>query len=165
MSVSVDDGGKSGRKSVDVELNIVPFIDMMSCMVAFLLISAVWTNHAQIDIKPKGMRSQNNQQQDQPPPVNCSVLITPDTIWIGLTTGDRRQVRKVGEDYDWTQFETSIAEIKGTPLFAQRTDIEVGAEDRIPYQAIVSAMDSAIAKGFVQVGYMDPGMMSVKFKQ
>ena len=40
MSVSVDDGGKGGKKSVNADLNLVPYIDLLTCMVAFLLITA-----------------------------------------------------------------------------------------------------------------------------
>ena len=48
-----DSGG--GSKKVDVHLNIIPFIDLMTVLTAFLLVTAVWTNLAQISIKPKGI--------------------------------------------------------------------------------------------------------------
>ena len=41
--------GTGDKKSVNVELNIVPFIDLMSCLTAFLLVTAVWVNIAQIN--------------------------------------------------------------------------------------------------------------------
>jgi biopolymer transport protein TolR len=164
MGVSIDTGGGGGRKSVDVEINLVPFIDMMSCLVAFLLITAVWTNLAQIDLKPKGVGRDTEKKSDDIP-INCSVLVASDAIWVGLTTGDRRQIKKNGEDYDWAQLETTLAEIKATAIFSAREDIEIGAEDKIPYQSIVSTMDSAITKGFIDIGYVDPSSLSVKFKQ
>jgi len=43
MSVSVDSGDKTGKKSVNADLNLVPYIDLLTCMVAFLLITAVWS--------------------------------------------------------------------------------------------------------------------------
>ena len=46
--------GTEGKGSVNVELNIVPFIDLLSCLTAFLLVTAVWVNIAQISIQPKG---------------------------------------------------------------------------------------------------------------
>jgi biopolymer transport protein ExbD len=46
--------GTDAKGSVNVELNIVPFIDLMSCLTAFLLVTAVWVNIAQINIQPKG---------------------------------------------------------------------------------------------------------------
>lgn len=33
--------GKGGRKSLDAAINLVPFIDLLSCCLAFLLITAV----------------------------------------------------------------------------------------------------------------------------
>ena len=42
-------GTGDGKKSVNVDLNIVPFIDLMSCLTAFLLVTAVWVNIAQIN--------------------------------------------------------------------------------------------------------------------
>jgi len=41
MSVSVQTGNKSGKKELNAELNLVPYIDLLTCMVAFLLITAV----------------------------------------------------------------------------------------------------------------------------
>ena len=49
MGVSLGSGDK---KSVDVEIQVVPFIDLMSCLTAFLLVTAVWTMFAQINIRP-----------------------------------------------------------------------------------------------------------------
>ncbi len=52
--IDTGEGGGSG-KNVDVHLNIIPFIDLMTVLTAFLLVTAVWTNLAQISIKPKGI--------------------------------------------------------------------------------------------------------------
>ena len=45
------EGTKEGRsRAVDVELNLVPFIDLMSTCISFLLITAVWTQVSMIQI-------------------------------------------------------------------------------------------------------------------
>ena len=45
------DGGKGGKKSVNADLNLVPYIDLLTCMVAFLLINlweeAAWAGFLQ----------------------------------------------------------------------------------------------------------------------
>ena len=46
--------GTGDKKSVNVELNIVPFIDLMSCLTAFLLVTAVWVNLASVKNEPAG---------------------------------------------------------------------------------------------------------------
>lgn len=41
-------GSKHGRRSVDHELPLVPFIDFMICLIAFLLVTAAWTQMSRI---------------------------------------------------------------------------------------------------------------------
>ena len=38
--------GGGGKKAIDFDINLVPFIDLMSAMISFLLITAVWTQVA-----------------------------------------------------------------------------------------------------------------------
>ena len=57
--------GTDQAGSVDVELNVVPFIDLMSCLTAFLLVTAVWSQFKQISIKPKGL-SRNIEKEVDP---------------------------------------------------------------------------------------------------
>lgn len=40
---SVQETGGSGRKSLNADLNLVPFIDLLSVCICFLLMTAVWT--------------------------------------------------------------------------------------------------------------------------
>ena len=103
MGVSVDTGGGGGRKSVDVDINLVPFIDMMSCLVAFLLITAVWTNLAQINIKPKGMANQSDVPPPAEPPQNISMLVAGDSIWIGSSPASSATARSPSVSDDATQ--------------------------------------------------------------
>ena len=42
--------GKGGKKALDAELNLIPFIDLLSCCIAFLLITAVWTQIAGLQV-------------------------------------------------------------------------------------------------------------------
>ena len=53
MGFSID-GQRSRQKPVNAELNLVPYIDLLTCMVAFLLITAVWTQLASLPISQKG---------------------------------------------------------------------------------------------------------------
>ena len=74
-------GGSVGSEeigSVDVQLNVVPFIDLMSCLTAFLLVTAVWSTYAQIKIEPKGINREGKITEI--PPVNISVLLTDNEI-------------------------------------------------------------------------------------
>lgn len=160
--------GTGDGDSVNVELNVVPFIDLMSCLTAFLLVTAVWSQYAQINIKPKGLGRDATKEQDEEPPVNISVLLTENEIWVGLTTGDRRQIRNEGDKYDWTSLEETLKEYREMPVFAgppMRSDIEIAAEDTVTYQNVITAMDYSIGTQFRDIGYVDPTSLSVRFKE
>jgi len=47
--VSVASGGRGGRRALDMELNMVPMIDLMMVTIAFLLLNAVWTQMGRLD--------------------------------------------------------------------------------------------------------------------
>jgi len=44
------DSGKGGKKSMDSEINLVPFIDLLSCLISFLIVTAVWTQIAALKV-------------------------------------------------------------------------------------------------------------------
>ena len=165
MGASV--GAGDGKKSVNVELNIVPFIDLMSCLTAFLLVTAVWVNIAQINIQPKGKtRDTANVQQDDEH-VTLSVLVQADRIWVGLSrVNEFQEITKKGDEQDWEKFETTLKEHKASAFFADRTDIEVAAEStaqaEVKYQDIIHAMDVAVKVGFVDVGLTDPNGLAAR---
>jgi biopolymer transport protein ExbD len=45
----IDVGGKGGRREPNHDLPLVPFIDFLLCIVAFLLVTAVWSQMARLD--------------------------------------------------------------------------------------------------------------------
>jgi biopolymer transport protein ExbD len=47
--VSIDSGGKGGRRSLDSEINMIPMIDLLMVTISFLLITAVWSHMARLN--------------------------------------------------------------------------------------------------------------------
>jgi biopolymer transport protein ExbD len=45
----IDVGGGHGRRSTNHEIPLIPFIDFLLCLVAFLLVTAVWSQMARIN--------------------------------------------------------------------------------------------------------------------
>src|SRR3954471_5161949 len=46
----VDVGGEGGnKKATNAEINMVPFIDLLMCTIAFLLITAVWVTNSRMN--------------------------------------------------------------------------------------------------------------------
>ena len=42
-------GGHGGKRSTNHEIPLIPFIDFLLCLVAFLLVTAVWSQMARIN--------------------------------------------------------------------------------------------------------------------
>ena len=149
----------SPSSSVDVDVNVVPFIDLMSCLVAFLLVTAVWTNVAQLKVTPKGTGADGALLA--PEQVQLSVLVARGSLWVGLSTGERRHLAAD----DFAGLGDALAAFRADPVLRGRADVELAAEDGVTYQAVISAMDRAIAAGFTDVGFVDPASLSTRFER
>ncbi len=185
MSVDTSSGGgKGGRKSVDAHINLVPFIDLMSVLIAFLLITAVWTNIAQMNVTPKGQGAQGEPPPPgEAPPVFVSVLIGPNDIKVGMSdqapgafTPIKRKSGTVEGEWDpadgaFGELLTLLEGFRNKPEFsskfvasngAPRTDIEVAADKGVQYQGIITTMDTAIRAGWIDVGFIPPASLSAR---
>src|SRR4029079_11574876 len=104
--------GTGDKGSVNVELNIIPFIDLMSCLTAFLLVTAVWVNIAQINIQPKGKTRDTSNVQKDDETVTLSVLVQADRIWVGLSrVNEFQEIPKLGGpngEHDWDKLKTTL---------------------------------------------------------
>lgn len=167
MGAAVGTEGGGGR-NVNVDLNIVPFIDLLSCLTAFLLVSAVWVNIAQINIQPKGKSRDQAPITEEDEKVVLSVLLSADKIWLGLSrVGDYQEIPKNAEGkHDWTKFESTLKDHKASAYFTDRGDLELAAESitgsEVKYQDVIQAMDIAIKIGFNDVGLSDPAGLTVR---
>jgi len=93
----------------DASLNLVPFIDLLSCCIAFLLITAVWSQTAQIDAR---MRSPEGEEGGGAKPwtmivaKDATTLISPSgemmpaTLERLRTVGDELVVKGDNVSYD-----------------------------------------------------------------
>jgi biopolymer transport protein ExbD len=160
--------GTDHSGSVNVELNVVPFIDLMSCLTAFLLVTAVWSSYAQIEIKPKGLNQDEMKDQIEADPVAISVLLTDSAIWVGMTLASPVQIPNETGSYDWVGLQELLDEYAAIPDVQSRLnpgEIEIAAEDDVVYQNVITAMDYAIEANFRDIGYVEPASLTVRFRE
>ncbi len=147
--------GTHQKGSVNVELNIVPFIDLMSCLTAFLLVTAVWINLANVRNDPAG-RGREHPNDDPPP--RLAILL--DTEHITVTAVPSGEIRQLAAS-DWGSLESTLRAYTATRDLPQ---IEIAAastdEHPIAYQSLIAAMDTAVKAGFPRVGVTDPDSLS-----
>jgi biopolymer transport protein ExbD len=153
MGVSVESGGKSGKKSVNADLNLVPYIDLLTCMVAFLLITAVWSQLARLEAHQKG---QGQAGEDTPPEkVFKLVVLVNDSGFNLVADQDQQPIPKKGDSYDYEKLGDELKKIKDT--HADKTDIQVASDDSIKFEILVRTMDTALSSRFPDISLIDSG--------
>jgi len=153
MGVSVDSGNKSGKKPLNADLNLVPYIDLLTCMVAFLLITAVWSQLARLNVHQKG---QGQAGEDTPPEKVFKLIVLVNGEGFNLVADqDQQPIPKKGEQYDFEKLSDELKKIKdGHP---DKTDVQVASEDTIKFETLVRTMDAAMTARFPDVSLMDAG--------
>jgi len=141
-------GGGGGKKSVDAEIPLIPFIDLLLCCVMFLLVSAVWNQLAALEA---------NQQIPGPTADSVAVddiervilQVTPEGYVLGSTLGDSTAIPKNGEVYDDEALVAALEQRQ--QLVRNHEDLIIAPEDGVRFEVMISAMDLANGAGFTNV--------------
>ena len=151
MAISLQSDGKDGKKSLVAELNLVPYIDLLTCMVAFLLITAVWTQLAQLKLSQHGPGGTDGVD---PPMTKVMVLVGAEGFNLAVDQ-DRVQIAKKNGEYD---FQGLLAELKKVKAgHPDKDDIQVASEDSVVFYSLARTMDVALASGFPDLALLDSG--------
>jgi biopolymer transport protein ExbD len=156
MSVSVDTGGK-GKKSVNADLNLVPYIDLLTCMVSFLLITAVWTQLARLQAQQKG---QGQAGEETPPEKVTKVVVVVTKEQFNLVVDqDQIPIPKKGEAYDFERLGTELKKVKDA--HPDKNDVQVASEDEIKFETLVRTMDMVVSNRFPDISLVDTGAAGI----
>jgi biopolymer transport protein ExbD len=148
--------GKGGKKPLDASLNLVPFIDLLSCCISFLLITAVWTQLARMDVAQKGQSSAG--ATDEKPPENVvqlTLFINKDGYSFAKSTGESTDIPKKGEEYDYAKLADILKDTK--TAYPDKNDIMVKSDDDVMYNNIIRTMDVVLSNKFPDVSLGDKG--------
>ncbi len=143
----ISTGGKG--RDVNTELNLVPVIDLMSVLITFLLITAVWTQVSMIQLGASFASPRDPEQKEiKPPPLEDVVLKLEVrkagyVLFIGK---DVRPIPKTNNSYDNVSLEADLKKVK--QLYPTKPGIKMAIEDEVMYEVVVGAMDTGLRAGF-----------------
>jgi biopolymer transport protein ExbD len=147
----------------DVAINVVPFIDLMSCLTAFLLVTAVWASYAQIPVEHGGVGQDGVPGEELTP--MASLLISAGEVRLGLSSGERYTFPPTDDGrHDWRALEQQLTQLKHRSDL-EGVQLEIAAEDTILYRELVTAMDLAVETGFGRMTVVDPASLEVALKE
>ncbi|OFZ30374.1 MAG: tolR protein [Bdellovibrionales bacterium RIFCSPHIGHO2_01_FULL_40_29] len=144
----ISSGGGRGR-DVNTELNLVPVIDLMSVLITFLLITAVWTQVSMIQLGASFASPRDPEQKElKPPPLEDVVLKLEirKTGYVLFVGKDVRPIPKLSDAYDNESLEADLIKIK--QLYPDKAGVKMAIEDDIMYEVVVGAMDTGLRAGF-----------------
>jgi biopolymer transport protein ExbD len=155
-------GAKDSGHNID--LNLVPMIDLMSCLTAFLLVSAVWVNTAQLETRAAGRAAGGTTSVPR-----VGVLVQADRLWVTVSeVGEIVEIPDAGGQHAWQALSLTLADLAKRPELIDHTatDLSVAAESTegrpVSYQELITAVDVAQAAGFRQVGITDVGGLALR---
>jgi biopolymer transport protein ExbD len=157
MSVSVSTGGKGGKKELNAELNLVPYIDLLTCMVAFLLITAVWTQLARLNASQKG---QGQAGEETPPVQQVNIVVVVNQEGFNLVVSqDQTPIVKKGDQYDFEKLGVELKKVKTNN--PDKNDVKVASEDQIKFETLVRTMDTVLSSQFPDISLIDTGAAGI----
>lgn len=145
------------KKSLDVTINLVPFIDLLSCLITFLLISAVWTQVTSLRVTQTGGISSETSTPPEQEEATIDVRVTlTDRGYILLLAGNpvempKTNVEKMDEQgntstvigFDTKELAEKLKVVK-TQYPAQKA-VTVAAEDAVLFDDLVGTIDAIVA--------------------
>jgi biopolymer transport protein TolR len=145
-------GGKKKKKSLDAQINVVPAIDLLSCCIAFLLMTAVWTQISRLQVQQSGGPSDGTPPKEPSLVLNLTMTEKGLVLSSGGNSSDIPSLGKTpdgGPIYNLKELETSLKKVKTD--FPDHSAITVAAEDVVLYNDLVKIIDLCVGLGYPNV--------------
>lgn len=141
------------------ELNVVPYLDIITNVMMFVLASVSVTFVASIDTTPPSIGGSNKVRSEiSSKALNLSAFVRDDGVVLktsggniapgcgagnGVTLGAGLTVPKKNGEYDLTTITACVKQIKNTsPDYREETQVTLTANAGIEYKTIIDVMDS-----------------------
>jgi biopolymer transport protein TolR len=149
-AVAAPGGRSTGKKRLNTELNLVPFIDLLTCLICFLLMTAVWVQLGKISVTPSGGPSPD-QVVESTDRMHLVLALTPQGF---LLSGNGRTVPggdilKKDTRFDFNRLGRKLKELQSA--MPEKHDIVLMSEDGIHYQDLINTMDVCLANEFANI--------------
>ena len=147
--------GKPRREEAGYEGDpLIPIMNLVCMLIPLLLYGAVFVRFMTLDVNaPKIAQASVQQQPEENKALNLTVMITDQGFhfkvnpihrlpWMSQATDTASagpDIPKKDDDWDFEEFNRKLKELKD--LHREEVNIILGAEDDIPYEVLIKAMD------------------------
>ncbi len=130
------------------ELNLVPYMDIVTNIIIFLLASVVnQVALGNINVSVPTISSGGGASEDQPPPekppLNLTISVGASGFTVAASGGVLPIIPKIPNgQYDYKALTAKLKEIKSNPDNATETKANFNADANIPYDIVVATLDA-----------------------
>ena len=148
-------GGKHKKKSLDAVINVVPAIDLLSCCIAFLLYTAVWTQISRLQVQQLGTGTPESEQTDAQKSMIVTLAMGERGFALTTNLGASYEIPNLGRDadgkirFDMKALAERLKALKGE--FPDTQSITVQAEDTVHYGSLVQVIDTCMGVGLLAI--------------
>lgn len=126
---------------MDAAINLVPYIDLLMTIMTFLMMTAVWTQIAMLQVQnSSGNNAEPEEEEDKDKPKPIIVMLTEGAIKVQEEGGELQEFPQRGENPDFEGTKAALDALKKQR--PDRIEVKVQAEDGVPYTSIASIIDT-----------------------
>lgn len=147
----------SSGRSPNTELNLVPFIDLMSVLITFLLLTAVWSQVSMIQIGSSIYGKKTTDEVTPPPPMaDLPLRLDVKDFGFRLVVGpDTNEIPKMAGKYDTASLLQKLQQVKET--YPSKIDAVITVDDELSYENLILGMDTLLQGGFSSISVSTVG--------
>jgi biopolymer transport protein TolR len=153
----IQESGTGRRKNF--EPNLVPFIDLMSVLITFLLITAVWTQVSMVQIGTSVYGKKDQEEKEKPllpPDVDIVLKLEIESSGYKLLVGKEIfRIPNRSEEFDDASLVSQLERVK--QLYPNKQDGALAMEEMLPYERLIKGMDAFLSAGFTQISILTGG--------
>ena len=143
-------GGGGDKRSANADINLVPYIDLLSTLICFLLITAVWQQVSVI--------TTNSAPSAPPPPEDSFNPTPPDPNKVELSVKILANALEVKAGKDVTTIKYVDGQIDKSsvkPLilswkkkYPDKQEVTINSDSKVPYKLLIETMDVLIEQSY-----------------
>ncbi|MCP4501017.1 MAG: hypothetical protein GY822_13745 [Deltaproteobacteria bacterium] len=139
MGGAAAEPAKGGKKSMDANINLVPYIDLLMTIMTFLVMTAVWTQIAALEVVNSSGNTPDDpdDKKDQPKPI--FVIVTSSEVKIQEEGAEPKTFTHVDNLVDRAKLGEELERLR--QLEPERKDVKIKAEGDVLFENVATAID------------------------
>jgi biopolymer transport protein ExbD len=131
------------------ELNLTPYIDLMSTLIVFLLLTAVWNQIAVLSSDTGGTTASPESTPPNKPQISLSVTILKNEMEM-TENSNSVKVPHIGDQIDSMKMVEILNQWK--QKYPDKTDVTLNTENAVSYKMLIKAFDTLVGNNYPDVG-------------